>query len=160
MLNYVIRRLLIGLLTLLMITFVIFGLIRNMPGDPLSVELAEMDPSVRINEQDYERMKRAYGLDKPWPQAYLQWVSNLARWDLGRSITYKQSVTKIIGERIGPTLILTGTSLVLAYLLSIPMDVRTNRSLARCCTCFTRFLPMWPRCSCNWCFTPSWVGCR
>jgi peptide/nickel transport system permease protein len=123
MLNYVIRRLLIGLLTLLMITFVIFGLIRNMPGDPLSVELAEMDPSVRINEQDYERMKRAYGLDKPWPQAYLQWVSNLARWDLGRSITYKQSVTKIIGERIGPTLILTGTSLVLAYLLSIPLGL-------------------------------------
>jgi peptide/nickel transport system permease protein len=68
-------------------------------------------------------MKRAYGLDKPWPQAYVQWISHLAQFDLGRSITYKQAVTTIIGERIGPTLVLTTTSLVLAYLLSIPMGL-------------------------------------
>jgi peptide/nickel transport system permease protein len=123
MLNYLVRRLLIGLLTLLFITFLVFGLIRNMPGDPLSVELGEGDPSLQVSPIDYERMKKAYGLDKPWYEAYFIWLGKLARFDLGRSITYKQSVTSVIGDRIVPTLALSGTSLLLAYLISIPMGL-------------------------------------
>ena len=63
----------------------------------------------KVDPRDYELMKKAYGLDKPWPQAYVQWLGNLARFDLGRSITYKQPVTTIIGERIGPTMVQTAS---------------------------------------------------
>lgn len=122
MLNYIVRRLLIGALTLLLITFVIYGLIRNMPGDPLAFDL-ESDPSKKVDPRDYQRMREAYGLDKPWHEAYFIWLGNLARFDLGRSIAYKQPVTTIIGERIGPTLVLSSTSLFLAYLLSIPIGL-------------------------------------
>jgi peptide/nickel transport system permease protein len=122
MLSYIMRRLLLGALTLLLITCIIFGLIRNMPGDPVAIEF-EAGPSVRVDPRDYERMRRAYGLDKPWPQAYVQWLAKLVQFDLGRSITYKQSVTTIIGDRIGPTLVLSATSLSLAYLLSIPLGL-------------------------------------
>lgn len=123
MLHYIVRRILIGAVTLVLITFVVFGLIRNMPGTPLTYALGEVDPSRKIRQEDLERMKRAYGLDKPWPAAYVQWVGNLVRGDLGRSLSRRQPVAWLIGQRIGPTLLLSATSLLLAYLLSVPMGL-------------------------------------
>jgi peptide/nickel transport system permease protein len=123
MLNYVIRRLMIGAFTLLLITFVIFGLIRNMPGTPLTMALAEMDPSRKMNAADLERLQKSYGLDKPWPQAYVSWIGQLVQGDLGRSISRKQPVTRLIGERVGPTVLLSLTSILLAYVLSTPLGL-------------------------------------
>ncbi len=121
--SYLIRRLLIGALTLLLITFFVYGLIRSMPGTPLTTALAELDPSKSVSKEDYERMKRIYGLDKPWYQAYFVWVGNLLQGDLGRSIARKQPVTRLIGERIGATLLLTIPSLITAWVLSIPLGL-------------------------------------
>ncbi|MEQ8854245.1 ABC transporter permease [Gimesia sp.] len=126
MFSYLVRRLLIGLVTLTLITFIIFGLIRNMPGTPLSTAMAMIDPGKELSEADRERMEKAYGLDKPWPQAYVLWVSNVCRLDLGRSISRKQPVTRLISERIGPTLILSVSSLLLTYLLAIPMGLYSS----------------------------------
>ena len=64
-----------------------------------------------------------YGLDKPWPVGYAQWISKVARGDLGRSITRKQPVTQLIGERIGPTIIISGTALLLTWFLAIPLGL-------------------------------------
>jgi len=123
MFNYLIRRLLLGFLTLLLITFVVFGLIRNMPGTPLTLQMAEIDPSRRISEEDLKRMEQAYGLDKPWPGAYVQWAGNLAKLDLGRSISRRQPVAGLIAERVGPTMLLSVTSLILTYVLAVPMGL-------------------------------------
>ena len=131
MFNYLLRRSLIGLITLVLITFVIFGLIRNMPGTPLTLALAEVDPSRQISEEDMKRMEKVYGLDKPIPEAYMQWLGNLARLDLGRSISRKQPVTRLIGERIGPTMLLSVTSLGLAYLLSVPLGLYSTARSGR-----------------------------
>jgi peptide/nickel transport system permease protein len=131
MLTYLIRRLLIGLVTLVMITFVIFALIRNMPGTPLTMDLAETDPSRQISEEDLERLERIYGLDKHWSLAYFQWLGNLVRLDLGRSFREKRPVTDVIGERVGPTLVLSVTSLSLAYLLAIPLGLLTTARSGR-----------------------------
>jgi peptide/nickel transport system permease protein len=126
MAHYLIRRLLIGLVTLAMITFVIFGLIRNMPGTPLTMDLAETDPSRQISQDELERLERIYGLDKHWSVAYVQWLGKLVRLDLGRSFREKRPVTTVIGERIGPTLVLSTTSLLLAYLLAVPLGLYTT----------------------------------
>jgi peptide/nickel transport system permease protein len=123
MASYIIRRLLIGVVTLLFITFVIFALIRNMPGTPLTMDLAELDPSRQISQEELQRLEQIYGLDKPWPLAYVQWLGNMARLDMGRSFREKRPVTTVIGERIGPTLVLSVTSLGLASLLAIPMGL-------------------------------------
>ncbi len=123
MLIYILRRLAIGCLTLLLITFVIYGLIRSMPGTALTLDMAEVDPSRQISPEDLERLKAIYGLDKPWYQAYFVWLGNLLRLDMGHSIAYKQPVLQIISDHIGPTLLLSGASLFLTYLLSIPMGL-------------------------------------
>lgn len=132
MLSYLVRRLCIGAITLLLITFMIYGLIRNMPGTPLTMDLAETDPSRQISDEDLQRLERIYGLDRHWSVAYFQWLGNLARLDMGRSFREKRPVTEVIGERVGPTLVLSVTSLVLAYLLAIPMGlfatVRSGRT--------------------------------
>ncbi len=123
MFGYLVRRILIGLGTLILITFVVYALIRNMPGTPITDRLMEADPSRRLRKEDLERLMRAYGLDKPWYVAYFHWMGNLLQGDLGRSISRKQPVTTLIGERIGPTLLLSATSLILAYLLAVPLGL-------------------------------------
>jgi peptide/nickel transport system permease protein len=76
-------------------------------------------------------MRAAYGLDLPWHVAYVRWVGRLVQFDLGTSMSKNVPVAALIGERIGPTLMLSVSSLLLAYLLSIPMGlyatVRANR---------------------------------
>jgi peptide/nickel transport system permease protein len=80
MINYLIRRIALGLLTLLLITFVVYGLIRHMPGTPLTTDQAVMDPAAMLTPQEVERLNRLYGLDKPWYEAYFVWLKNVVRF--------------------------------------------------------------------------------
>jgi peptide/nickel transport system permease protein len=123
MLNYLVRRLLVGLVTLVAITFLVFGLIRSMPGSPALMAMAEASPDRTIDPADIERMKRDYGLDNPWYQAYFVWLGNVVKGDLGRSFFRKEPVARLILQRIGPTLLLSITSLLTTYLLSIPLGL-------------------------------------
>ena len=123
MASYLLRRGLLGLITLVVITLMVYGLARSMPGNPLTVQLGESDPSRKLNPEDQQRMLEIYGLDKPWPVGYLQWISKVGQGDLGRSITRKQPVAQLIGERIGPTVLISGTALLLTWFLAIPLGL-------------------------------------
>jgi peptide/nickel transport system permease protein len=124
MLSYLVRRVAIGLLTLLLITFVIYALIRNIPGTPLTADPAMMDPSKQLSPAEIDRLNRLFGLDKPWYEAYFVWLGNVARLDLGKSISQNNApVSRLIVERMPATLLLSITSMVLTYLLSIPIGL-------------------------------------
>ena len=129
MLNYVIRRLIIGAFTLLMITFVVYGLIRSMPGSPLTLDLAESSPDKQISKEELERRKEIYGLNDPWPLAYFKWIRGCVLLDFGDSIHEKQPVKDVLAPRIGPTLLLSVSSLSLSFMLAVPMGLYcTSRS--------------------------------
>lgn len=123
MLNYLIRRLFLAVLTLLFITFFVFGLMRAMPGTAVSNLLAEIDPSKALDEEDLEELKRYWGLDKPWYTAYWIWLGNLVQGDMSTSMLERKPVGEVIGRRVGPTLLLSGTSLLLTYILSVPLGL-------------------------------------
>lgn len=123
MLTYFVRRVLIGCITLLLITFLIYWLIRHMPGTPLTMDVAVQSADKRISDADLKRMEKIYGLDKPWYVAYFQWMNNLSYGDLGRSFAEKKPVADVIAKRIGPTMLLSATSLFLTYLLSVPLGI-------------------------------------
>ncbi|MDZ4817955.1 MAG: ABC transporter permease [Planctomycetota bacterium] len=132
MVTYLFRRILLGCLTLVLITMLVYGLIRMMPGDSVSAEYGAMDPGMKINKADEERMREARGLNLPWYFGYFKWAVNVVNWDaenwrpyvdLGQSYREKRPVTTVIGERIGPTLMLSISSLTIAYLLSIPIGL-------------------------------------
>jgi len=131
MATYLVRRAIFGLLTLVVITCFVYGLARTMPGTPLTVQLGETDPSRKFNPEDLERMKRIYGLDKPWHLGFAQWLGNVARGDLGRSISRKQPVATLIAERIGPSFLISGTALVIAWLAAIPLGLYASARSGR-----------------------------
>lgn len=118
---YTIRRLLIGLVTLLLISFVVYALIRSMPGDPATFHL--MSGGHPISEGQFEKLEEAFGLREHWLVGYAQWLGGVLRGDLGHSLSRGAPVTGIIFEKMGPTLLLSVVSLGLAYLLSVPMGV-------------------------------------
>ena len=117
MLEFLIRRLSIGFLTLLMITFGVYGLVRAMPGSPITMVEDRGDIKRQISEADRQALLKQYGLDKPWYTAYAQWMFDMARGEMGRSFARKRPVSEVIGERLGPT------SLLLAYIISIPLGL-------------------------------------
>jgi peptide/nickel transport system permease protein len=124
MFNYLVRRVLIGLLTLLLITFVVYALIRHIPGTPLTTDPAMMNPGKMMSKADIERFNHIFGLDKPWYEAYFVWLKNVAHLDFGRSIPKNnRDVLSLILERVPRTLALSVTSIVLSYLLSIPLGL-------------------------------------
>jgi peptide/nickel transport system permease protein len=124
MLNYLIRRGAISLVTLLLITFVVYALVRNIPGTPLTVDMATMNPGRMASSDAIAQWEKLYGLDKPWYEAYFIWLGNVVRGDFGRSIPKNnEPVLSLIMSRLPATLMITVTSLVLTYLLSIPIGL-------------------------------------
>lgn len=123
---YLIRRLLFAAFTLLVFTALMYALIRNIPGTPLTMIGAE-DPSRKISPEDLKLLNKAYGLDKPWYLAYVDWLGNVSQFDLGVSFRYRKPVAGLILERIGPTLLLSVTSFAITYFLAIPLGMFVTR---------------------------------
>jgi peptide/nickel transport system permease protein len=116
--GYVVRRLLISIPVLLLISIGAFILVHLTPGDP-----ADMYISPDMTKEQIEATRVALGLDKPWPVQYYEWIKNLTVGNLGFSFTNRQPVGEIILQRLNPTLILMGVSLFVAYLSAIPLGI-------------------------------------
>ena len=121
--TYLARRLILGVFTLWAATFLVYMLIRSMPGDPLLARMARLAPGRTVQAEDLEKWRKLFGLDKPPVQAYFAWLGNVLTLNLGNSFSRYQPVTQVIGERVSPTLLLSGTSLLLGYLLAVPMGL-------------------------------------
>jgi len=119
---YLLRRALISVLVLILISIGIFWLFRLAPGDPVEMMLPPQSrgPGAEI----FIEAKRAeLGLDKPiWVQ-YFTWLGNAVSGDLGFSLDTGRSVAELLGERIGPTVYLMGLSLLLSVLIAIPLGL-------------------------------------
>lgn len=118
----------ISVLTLIIITAFVYGLVRAMPGSPLTAIIAGANEKTdkSISAQQYDRMKEQFGLNKHWTLGYVDWLSGVVRGDLQNSLTQPNTVSYLIRERFKATLLLTTTSLVLAYLLSIPLGLYSS----------------------------------
>jgi peptide/nickel transport system permease protein len=114
------RRVLTGVVTLWLVTLVVFCLIHLAPGDALVAAPGEEGPR-RLGEQARAEMRALYHLDQPLHRQYLLWLGELARGDLGRSFHDRRPVTEKIGERIGVTVTLNVCSIVLTLLIAVPL---------------------------------------
>ena len=100
----------------------VFLLIHLVPGDPIAQMLGEGAPA-----SDVAATRHLYKLDLPLSQQYVDYWRGVLHGDLGRSIRYNQTVTKLIGQRYPYTLRLTLASLLVAVVLSIPAGVHSAR---------------------------------
>lgn len=118
MFPYIIRRLLIAIPVLLGVTVFSFLIVNLAPGNPV-----EMFVNPDISQADIELKKEALGLNDPIYVQYFRWLGNLVQGDFGFSYSTYEPVLSMVAQRIGPTLLLMGTALLVAYLFAIPIGV-------------------------------------
>jgi peptide/nickel transport system permease protein len=121
---YLLRRLLIGLFTLWIVTILVYGLIRAMPGDPFTLNLESGDK--KANMKEFEKAKESLGLNDKIHVGYFKWLNSIGHGDFGTSFTQQKQVAIIVAERIGPTLLLTVPSLFLGYLFAVPLGLYSS----------------------------------
>ncbi|WP_299842113.1 ABC transporter permease [uncultured Jannaschia sp.] len=110
------RRLLQLVPTLLFILIVVFVLVRLLPGDPASAILGD-----RALDADVERINRELGLDRPLPVQFWAFLKSVATGNLGNSISMKIPVTQLIWERLPITMLLTFMAATIAVLVAVPL---------------------------------------
>lgn len=118
----ILRRVLIMIPQIIVLSILVFILAKLMPGDPFS---GLIDPN--ISPAAIEELRRKLGLYDPWHVQYLRWIRNIFNGDLGLSYTYKLKVTTLIGQRASNTLILSFFSVILSYCISIPLGILAGR---------------------------------
>jgi ABC-type dipeptide/oligopeptide/nickel transport system permease component len=122
MFRYLLQRVLYTLPVIWLVVSVVFLLIHLVPGDPIQQMLGEGAPAA-----DLQAARHAYGLDIPLGQQYLHYWQGVLHGDLGPSLRFNQSVTKLLAQRYPYTLQLTIAALIVAILLSIPAGVHSAR---------------------------------
>ncbi|MDE0449810.1 MAG: ABC transporter permease [Spirochaetaceae bacterium] len=124
MASYIVRRIFYMFVLLLILSFVSFVIIQLPPGDFLSTLVINMENrGMTIDADTIADLKKRYGLDKPFMGQYLTWLFNLLQGDMGRSFQWDEEVTRLIGERLLLTTTLAISSLILVYLIAVPIGI-------------------------------------
>jgi peptide/nickel transport system permease protein len=119
MVTYIIRRLLIGIVVLFLVSLIVFFSVRLLPGDPVLIYVAGTSGGQTITPEKLDELRHEYGLDKPVPVQYANWLKGVLTGDLGKSIMYRDDVGQLMLQRFQPTLVLGFVSLVLSTILGI-----------------------------------------
>ena len=134
--DYFIRRALLIIPTLLGITMLVFMVTRFVPGGPLERAIMEAQQAniatqsartagqgMALSEEQLQQLKEYYGFDKPWYESYALWLGKVLQGDLGTSYRYNEPVWDVISQRFPISLFYGLVSLVITYLVCIPLGV-------------------------------------
>jgi len=137
--NYILRRLLIMIPTLIGVTLVTFVLINLAPGSPIEQKIQQMkfgggsqhsdsggggsSKSSAVSEEVIEALKKQYGFDKPMHVRYWIWLTNIVKLDFGESFTYEEPVIDVITSKFPVSLQFGVISLLMSYFVSIILGV-------------------------------------
>jgi peptide/nickel transport system permease protein len=126
--KYITKRLFWGLIVLVFISFFAFLIIQLPPGDWLTSYLERLEKAgMSLDEATMAALRQSYGLDRPFVVQYWSWFSKFIRGDMGVSFLYAERVSVIILERLPATLLVTFSSLLLIYIISIPVGIYAAR---------------------------------
>ncbi|WNJ89779.1 ABC transporter permease [Bosea sp. 685] len=120
MLPFLARRLIVAVLVALAVSMVAFGLM-FVAGDPAVVLAGQAGRA-----QDVEMIRHAYGLDRPLPVQFLDWIGRALTGNFGTSLYFNLPVATIIGERLPVTLMLGSAAFLLAMLVSVPLGIAAS----------------------------------
>jgi len=118
--QYIVRRLLLAIPVLVVVSILIFGGTRVVPGDICFIVLGSAEGATRERCDDIEH---ELGLDRPVVQQYFTWAANALQGDLGRSMVQRRPVLEVMGDRIPTTVELTLLASVLAVVVALPIGV-------------------------------------
>jgi peptide/nickel transport system permease protein len=118
MVSYIFRRVLLTIPLMAIVALFVFSLLYIAPGDPAAVIAGD-----QATPADVERIRQSLGLDRPFLVQFGEWVWNIVHANLGTSMFTGLPVTKLIAQRIEPTLSLMAVTLVFAISVAVPLGV-------------------------------------
>ncbi len=122
MTSYIVRRILMGVIVIFLVTVMVFLFIRLLPGDPLIIYISRTDMQA-LTEEQLDELRVKFGLDKTLPIQYIEWIGGLFQGDMGRSIYYDIDVGLLVKERLPVTLYLGVLAFVISGVLGISFGV-------------------------------------
>ncbi len=120
MVNFILRRIVQTLVVIVILSYVCFGLMSLMPGDPVEMMISA---NPKITAADVDRLRSFYGLDQPIYKRYFNWVNDIAQGDLGYSRTYRIPVSDMIGPALFYTFILSLSTLLFSLIVAVPLGI-------------------------------------
>ncbi|HEY8731162.1 MAG TPA: ABC transporter permease [Candidatus Limnocylindria bacterium] len=117
--RYILRRLLIAIPTVAVISFVVFAILALAPTDPL----ASFGADPRVPPEVRAAIRTSLGLDDPWPIRYVKWVTSLAQGNFGFSFMSHSPVIDLLKQRLPNTLAVVGVAYVIGVLLAVPIGM-------------------------------------
>lgn len=118
----IVRRILIMIPQIFLLSILVFLMAKAMPGDALS---GMLDPN--IDPAAIDAMREKLGLNDPWYIQYWDWITKAIQGDFGQSFRFKMPVSELIGQRLMNTLWLAIVTLILTYLIAIPLGITSGR---------------------------------
>jgi peptide/nickel transport system permease protein len=126
MLSYAVKRIMMAIPTALVVSLLVFVMIRLIPGDPVALMLADSSDPVLVQE-----MRASLGLDKPMPQQFVSWAGKVLQGDLGNSVKSGEPVSELIANHFPVTAQIVLAATLLSCLIAIPAGMfaawRQNR---------------------------------
>jgi len=116
--GFLLRRLLAAIPVLVMVAVIVFSLLRLSAGDPAMILAGD-----GATPEQLDNVRRAMGLDKPIVEQFFSWTWRLLHGDVGTSLISGLPVSQLIGDRFGPSLALSISTIVLAVLVAVPLGI-------------------------------------
>ncbi|MBW1997901.1 MAG: ABC transporter permease [Deltaproteobacteria bacterium] len=121
--GYILRRLFQSLIVVLLVTIMVFLLVRLLPGDPILIYVSRDQLSGAVAQETIDALRQEYGLDRPVPVQYVIWIWKVLHLDLGNSIFLNDTVANELARAVPKTLLIGSLGLLLAIVMSIPAGV-------------------------------------
>lgn len=124
MLSYILRRLLIAILTVWVISVIAFVIIQLPPGDYVTSYIAQlMATGTLVTQEEAENLRIQYGLNQPLYMQYLKWAGLVMQGNFGVSMEWKRPVTEVIGDRLLLTALLALAAVIFTWILALPIGI-------------------------------------
>lgn len=122
MVNYIVRRLIMAIVVLILVTAIVFVLMHLLPGDPVLYYLSQSQTQTATPEQ-IEELRHEYGLDRPMYEQYISWVNGVLHGDLGMTINWNGTVAENISQTIPISFHIGLLAFIISNIISIPMGI-------------------------------------
>ena len=124
MIRYSMHRLLIMIPNLLAISLITFVIIQLPPGDYLTTYVMELQAQGEgVNQEKIDFLREQFGIDKPYHEQYLTWLFGMLQGDFGYSFEYDLPVTKVVGDRVLLTFLVSFFTILFTWLMAFPIGV-------------------------------------
>ena len=124
MLTYLVRRLILAVLTIWAISVLSFVIIRLPPGDYVTSYIANESASGGfVSEQEASALRQEYGLNQPKYIQYFQWMKLVVRGRFGVSLLYRRPVSEVIGDRLWLTMVVAVAAVIITWALALPIGI-------------------------------------